>query len=226
MPSSTTAQGDGKTPHAITRGRAELRADGPQEVEVTRTADGEVSRLLTAWRAREPGADERLFSAIYTELRKLAASHRRGEGPAHSLQTTALVHEAYLRLNGQRNVAWKNRGHFFALASQAMRRILVDHARRRKAAKRGGALAPSPLDSIVLAVAGPIDLVQLDIALEKLERVDPQEAKVVELRFFAGLTMPEVAAALGVSRATVERDWAAARPWLRRELSAKGDAGA
>jgi RNA polymerase sigma factor (TIGR02999 family) len=193
---------------------------------VTHTPDGGVSRLLTAWSAGEPGADERLFSTIYAELRKLASSHRRGESPAHTLQTTALVHEAYLRLNGQREVAWKNRGHFFALASQAMRRILVDHARRRKAAKRGGALAPSPRDSIVVAVAGPIDLVVLDVALEKLERVDPQEAKVVELRFFAGLTVPEVAAALGVSRATVERDWTAARAWLHRELSAGRDANA
>jgi RNA polymerase sigma factor (TIGR02999 family) len=193
---------------------------------VTHTPDGEVSRLLSAWSAREPGADARLFSTIYTELRKLAASHRLGEGPAHTLQTTALVHEAYLRLNAQREVPWKNRGHFFALASQAMRRILVDHARRRKAAKRGGAFAPSPLDSIVLAVAGPIDLVELNVALEKLERLDPREAKVVELRFFAGLTVPEVATALGVSRATVERDWTAARAWLRRELSAVPDVNA
>jgi RNA polymerase sigma factor (TIGR02999 family) len=185
-----------------------------------------VSRLLRAWSAGESGAGERLFSTIYAELRKLAAAHRRGEGPVHSLQTTALVHEAYLRLNRQHAVAWKNRGHFFAIASQAMRRILVDHARRRKAAKRGGAHAPSPLDSVELAVAGEIDLVELDIALEKLERLDPQEAKVVELRFFAGLTVDEVATALDVSRATVEREWTAARAWLRRELGARDDAGA
>jgi RNA polymerase sigma factor (TIGR02999 family) len=150
---------------------------GTQEIEVKQPPGGEVSRLLTAWSAGKPGADERLFSAIYAELRKLAASHRRGEGPAHSLQTTALVHEAYLRLNRQHEVAWKNRGHFFALASQAMRRILVDHARCRKAAKRGGAVAPSPLDAIVVAAADPVDLVELDVALEKLERIDPQEAK-------------------------------------------------
>ena len=190
---------------------------------MTHPPDGEVSRLLAAWRAREPGAAEQLFTTIYAELRKLAAAHRRGEGQAQSLQTTALVHEVYLRLNGQRRVAWKNRGHFFAIASRAMRRVLVDHARRRKAAKRGGAIAPSPLDSVVLAVAGPIDLVELDIALDKLERLDPQEARVVELRFFAGLTVPQVAAALGISRATVERDWTAARAWLRRELSSAGD---
>jgi RNA polymerase sigma-70 factor (ECF subfamily) len=194
------------------------------KIEVTQPPDGEVSQLLTAWRTGEPGADERLFSTIYTELRKVAASRRRLENPAHSLETTALVQEAYLRLNHQRRVFWKNRGHFFALASRAMRRILVDHARRRKAAKRGGA-HPSPLDSVALAVAGPVDLVELDVALEKLERVDPREAKVVELRFFVGLTVPEVAEALGLSRATVERDWSTARVWLRRELGAGGDAG-
>jgi RNA polymerase sigma factor (TIGR02999 family) len=191
---------------------------------VTHTPDGEVSRLLAAWSTREPGAEERLFSLVYAELRRLAAVHRRGEAPGHSLQTTALVHEAYLRLNGQRQVAWKNRGHFFAIASHAMRRILVDHARRRKAAKRGGAVAPSALDSVVLPVAFPVDLVELDLALEKLERLDAREAKVVELRIFAGLTGPEVAAALGVSLATVEREWTAARVWLRRELAAGVDA--
>lgn len=189
-----------------------------------RTPDGELSGLLAAWSAREPGAAERLFSVVYAELRRLAASHRRRETRAHSLQTTALVHEAYVRLDAQRVVAWKNRAHFFAIASHAMRRILVDHARRLHAAKRGGALAPSPLDSVALAVAGPIDLLDLDLALEKLERVDPQEAKVVELRVFGGLTVREVAAALGVSRATVERDWTAARAWLRRELAAGDDA--
>ena len=187
---------------------------------MTDTPDEEVSRLLASWSAREPGAEERLFSLVYAELRRLAAVHRRREAPADSLQTTALVHEAYLRLNGQRRVAWKNRGHFFAIASRAMRRILVDHARRRKAAKRGGAVAVSALDSVALAMAGPVDLMELDLALEKLERLDAQEAKVVELRIFAGLTVPEVAAALGVSRATVEREWTAARVWLRRELAA------
>ena len=183
--------------------------------------DSDVSRLLTAWSAREPGADERLFSAVYAELRKLAASQRRGESPGHSLQTTALVHEAYLRLNGQRGVTWRNRGHFFAIAAHAMRRILVDHARRRKAAKRGGARARSPLDDALLAVADRVDLVELDTALDNLERVDPRGAKVVELRFFAGLSVPQVAAALGVSRATIEREWTAARAWLRRELTGR-----
>ena len=188
---------------------------------MTQPLDGDVSRLLTAWSAREPGADERLFSAVYAELRKLAASQRRRESPGHSLQTTALVHEAYLRLNGQRGVTWRNRGHFFAIAAHAMRRILVDHARRRKAAKRGGARARLPLDDALLAVAQQVDLVELDAALDNLERVDPRGAKVVELRFFAGLSVPQVAAALGVSRATIEREWTAARAWLRRELNGR-----
>jgi RNA polymerase sigma-70 factor (ECF subfamily) len=197
---------------------------GLLERVVKQRAGGEVSQLLAAWSGNEPGTAERLFSLVYGELRKLAAYHRRREDPHHSLQTTALVHEAYLRLVGQHDVDWKNRGHFFAIASQAMRRILVDHARRRNAAKRGGAQGRSPLDSIALAVPGSVDVVDLDMALEKLARLDPQEARVVELRFFAGLTVPQVALALGVSRATVERDWAAARAWLRRELGAGGEA--
>jgi RNA polymerase sigma factor (TIGR02999 family) len=199
---------------------------GTQESDVTHTPDEEISRLLAALSAREPGGDERLFSLVYGELRKIAAAHRRAEGPALSLQTTALVHEAYLRLHGQRAVTWKNRGHFFAIASHVMRRILVDHARRRKAAKRGGAIVASPLDSVVLAVAGRVDLIELDLALAKLEQLDPQEAKIVELRVFAGLTVPQVAAALDVSRATVERDWTAARAWLRRELGGGGETDA
>lgn len=184
---------------------------------------GEVTQLLTAWSAGETQADERLFAIIYDELRKLSAYHRRREASHHSLQTTALVHEAYLRLAGQQRVSWKNRGHFFAVAAQAMRRVLVDHARRRKAAKRGRGLEASPLDSVALAMESSVDLVDLDIALDRLARLDPREAQVVELRFFAGLTMPEVAQALGVSRATVEREWAAARAWLRRELDARGE---
>ena len=190
---------------------------------MTQPLDGDVSRLLTAWSAREPGADERLFSAVYAELRKLAASQRRRESPGHSLQTTALVHEAYLRLNGQRGVTWRNRGHFFAIAAHAMRRILVDHARRRKAAKRAW-----PPRARVYRSTTPCWRLHnrsiwwsLNAALDNLERVDPRGAKVVELRFFAGLSVPQVAAALGVSRATIEREWTAARAWLRRELNGR-----
>lgn len=189
-----------------------------------RSTAGEITQLLTAWRAGERDADERLFALLYEELRTIAARHRQKESAHHSLQTTALVHEAYMRLARQHRTSWKSRGHFMAVASQAMRRVLVDHARRRKAAKRGGGIPPAPLDSVVLALEDAVDLVELDVALEKLARLDPREAQVVDLRFFAGLTVPEVAQALGVSRATVERDWVAARAWLRRELDEGGGA--
>ncbi len=183
----------------------------------------EISQLLIAARAGERQAGERLFAILYSELRGIAALRRRKEPAHHSLQTTALVHEAYMRLAGQERMAWKNRGHFLAVASQAMRRVLVDHARRRKAAKRGGGVPDSPLDSVVVAMESSADLVELDMALDKLAELDPRGAQVVELRFFAGLTVPEVARALGLSRATVEREWAAARVWLRRELDVGGE---
>jgi len=178
------------------------------------------AELLAAWNAREPGSDERLFSYMYAELRRMAAGHLRREEPGHTLQSTALVNEAYLRLSGAGPLATNDQEHFCAIASRTMRRILTDHARRRQAAKRGGGYADSPLDSFVLSVADSVDLVELDMALEKLRQLDPREAGVVELRFFAGFNVPEVANALGVSTATVERDWVAARAWLRRELTA------
>ena len=190
---------------------------------MTSQQDTEVSRLLTAWGAGEPEASERLFRVVYAELRRLAAHHLRRERPGHTLQTTALVHEAYLRLTGQKDVVWKNSGHFFAIAAQAMRRILIDHARRRRAARRGAGEPRSPLDSVVLAVNDTVELLELDLALAKLERLDPREAQIVELRFFAGLSVPEVAMALGISVSTVERDWVTARAWLRRELAGSVD---
>jgi RNA polymerase sigma-70 factor, ECF subfamily len=193
--------------------------------QVNRSTAGEITQLLAAWQAGERDADERLFAVLYGELRKIAARHRRKEAAHHSLQTTALVHEAYMRLARQDRMSWKSRGHFFAVASQAMRRVLVDHARRRKAARRGGGVPSSPLDAVVLALESSADVVELDIALEKLARVEPRGAQVVDLRIFAGLTVPEVADVLEVSRATVEREWAAARAWLRRELDAGGGAG-
>ena len=148
----------------------------------------------------------------------MAAGHLRREGPGHTLQSTALANEAYMRLSGSGPLATNDQEHFCAIASRTMRQILVDHARRRKSAKRGGGQADSPLDSFVSSVADSVDLVELDMALEKLRQLDPREASVVELRFLVGLTVPEVAKALDVSVATVERDWAAARAWLRREL--------
>ena len=180
------------------------------------------AELVAAWNAREPGSDEKLFASIYAELHKLAASQLRKEQPGHTLQATALANEAYLRLSGAERMPTDDREHLCAIASRTMRQILVDHARRRQSAKRGGGQAHSPLDAFVLAASDQVDLVELDMALERLQQLDPREANVVELRFFAGLTVPEIARALGVSVATIERDWVAARAWLRRELTAPG----
>lgn len=191
----------------------------PPERQVDSTATQDFAQLLAAWNAGEPGSDERLFACIYGELRKLADYHLRREATGHTLQATALAHEAYLKLAAQPRLSGTDRAHFCAIASRTMRQILVDYARRRHSAKRGGGYANSPLDSLVLAVSDSVDLVELDIALEKLARLDLREASVVELRFFAGLTVPEIARALGISIATVERDWTAARAWLRHELA-------
>jgi RNA polymerase sigma factor (TIGR02999 family) len=155
---------------------------------------------------------------VYRELRRRAASYLRAERPDHTLQPTALVHEAYLRLVDQRSVSWANRSHFFGIAAQLMRRILVDHARRRQAAKRAAVYR-------VTATAGDLpsgehapELLALDGALADLEKLDPRQARIVELRFFAGLTVEETAEVTGVSPATVNREWRTARAWLRREI--------
>lgn len=177
----------------------------------------DITALLKDWSGGDRGALERLMQVVYSELRRLAASQLRAERPDHTLQPTALVHEAYLRLAQQRSVAWANRGHFFRIAARIMRRILVDHARRRRALKRGS-------EPLRLATAGvePIDrapeLVALDAALNSLETVDPEQARIVELRFFGGLSVEEVAEATGVSTATVKREWRTARAWLQREI--------
>jgi RNA polymerase sigma factor (TIGR02999 family) len=180
----------------------------------------EVTRLLRDWRAGDEEALERLLPRVYDELRRLARAYLARERPGHTLQPTALVHEAYLRLVDQTRVDWQNRAHFFAIAATSMRRILVSHARRRHAAKRGGAALTLTLDE-GLAAAGErdVDLVALDEALAALERLDPRQARIVELRFFAGLTIEETATALEVSPATVKLDWKLARAWLFRELS-------
>jgi len=183
------------------------------------TAALDFAGLLAAWHAREPGSDEKLFACVYSELRKMAARQMRRENSGHTLQATALAHEAYLRLSGGERVADVDQSHFCAIASRLMRQILVDHSRRRNSAKRGGGRTESLLDAFVPSVPDQADLVELDMALERLRELDPREASVVELRFFAGLSVPEIAATLGLSIATVERDWAAARTWLRRELS-------
>jgi RNA polymerase sigma factor (TIGR02999 family) len=177
--------------------------------------------LLRAWHAREPGSDERLFACVYSELRQMAARQMRHERPEHTLQATALANEAYLRLSGAERNPDLDQKHFCAIAARLMRQILVDHSRRKQAAKRDAGKSVSPLDAFVHSMPDSAELVELDIALERLRELDPREASIVELRFFAGLTVPEIASALGVSIATVERDWVSARAWLRRELTAE-----
>ena len=180
----------------------------------------DVTALLLAWRSGDAGAGERLLPAVYAELHRQAERAMRRENGEHTLQATALIHEAYLRLVDQRRVEWRNRAHFFGIAAQTMRRVLVDHARGRLAEKRGGAMQRVTLGDVG---AGPSDDSALDVlalheALERLAALDPDQARLVELRYFGGLGIEETAEALGVSSSTVKREWAVARAWLRREL--------
>ena len=163
---------------------------------------------------------ERLVAAVYPELRAIAASYLRRERPGHTLQPTALVNEAYMRLVDQRRVTWQNRAHFFSVAASLMRRILVDHARAKRAEKRAGSYTRVTFDDArVPAAERDVDLVALDDALSDLAAKDPELARLVELRYFAGLTTKETAEVLGVSTSTVEREWVAARAWLYRALT-------
>ena len=178
----------------------------------------EVTALLRDWSGGDRAALERLMPLVYQELRRLAASYLRVERPDHTLQPTALVHEAYLRLVEQRGVSWQNRAHFFGIAAQMMRRILVDHARRRQAAKRdAGALRLQTSWDGGESGRDP-ELLALDQALCGLESLDARQARIVELRFFGGLTVEETAEVAGVSPATVKREWRTARAWLAREI--------
>jgi len=180
----------------------------------------EVTRLLLAWNDGDEGALEKLVPVVYQELRRLAGRQMRRERPDHSLQVTALINEAYLRLVDLQNVQWQNRAHFFALCARLMRRILVDFARARHYAKRGGGAQAIPLDqSVVVSPQSSKDLVAVDDALKALAQVDDRKAQVVELRFFGGLTEKEAAEVLKVSAETVRRDWKLAKVWLLRELS-------
>jgi RNA polymerase sigma factor (TIGR02999 family) len=181
----------------------------------------EITRLLLAWGQGDTGALEQLVPVVYSELHRLARCHMRGERSSHTLQTTALVNEAYLRLVDARRVRWRDRAHFYAMASRLMRRILVDAARTRRAKKRGaGAVRVSIDGALALAVDDTIDLPALDEALQALSALDDRKGQVVELRFFGGLTLAETAAVLQVSEDTVQRDWNFARTWLKRRLSA------
>ena len=179
----------------------------------------DLTTLLGAWSAGDEEARARVMDAVYDELRRVARAQLARERPGHSLAPTALVHEAYLRLVDQRHVRWQGRAHFFAIAAHMMRRILVDHARSRNADKRGGGAVDVPLDAIDIGTpAEDVDILALDAALEKLAALDPRQSQLVELRFFAGFTVEEAAAALDVAPVTVKRDWALARAWLFREL--------
>ena len=180
-----------------------------------------ITQMLRDWGEGRSEALDELLPHIYNELHRQAAAYLRRERPNHTLQTTALVHEAYLKLIDQKQVEWKSRGHFFALAAQAMRRILVDHAKSRHREKRGGPNEDVPLEDELLAVAEEtnIDVIALDEALSRLAKFDPQQERIVEMRYFAGLSLDETAAAIGISRATAARDWAVAKAWLHRELT-------
>jgi RNA polymerase sigma factor (TIGR02999 family) len=186
-------------------------------------AGGEVTALLRAWSKGDLEAGERLIPLVYAELRRQAARYLRRERKDHTLRPTALVHETYLRLVGQRAGAWQGRSQFFGVAAQVMRRILVDHARRHKAGKRGGSWCRVSFDDldrrgVPAAAAGDLDLVALEEALDELALLDAGKARLVELRFFAGLSLEETAEVLGVSASTVSREWKMARAWLFRRV--------
>ena len=180
-----------------------------------------VTEILRDLDLSDPQQADRLLAIVYAELRAVAARHLRGERRGHTLQPTALVHEAYLRLVDGEAVGWESRAHFFGAAAQAMRRVLVDHARRRSAVKRGGEWERVTLVTDLAAEAHTAtDLLDLHAALERLAALDPERARLVELRFFAGLTLDEAADMLGVSRRKAAKDWAATRLWLLQELDA------
>jgi RNA polymerase sigma factor (TIGR02999 family) len=216
MPNSTPPDSISPPPTAAT---------GP-----ARHAGHEVTELLRAWSAGDAQASESLVRLVYAELRRQARLALRREDEGHTLQPTALVHEAWLRLGDQHDARWESRTQFFAIAAQMMRRVLLDHARTHHALKRGGGAVQVSLGGADRFMPEPgarpvestsldaVEVIALDEALERLAVLDPQKARLVDLRYFAGLSIPEAAAALGVSTATVGREWAIARMWLRREL--------
>jgi RNA polymerase sigma factor (TIGR02999 family) len=180
---------------------------------------GDITSLLRDWRNGDKAAMDRLLPVVYDELRRLAASFFRRERQNHTLQPTALVHEAYMHLVDQSCVGWESRAHFFGAAAQLMRRILVDHARSHNAAKRGGGeIRVSLADDMALVEQRELDLIALDSALDELAALDPQQARTVELRFFGGLSIEETAAVLGISQATVKREWNSAKAWLYHQM--------
>jgi RNA polymerase sigma factor (TIGR02999 family) len=178
----------------------------------------QVSRLLADWSKEDPAARDALVAIVYKELQRLAHHYMQGERANHTLQTTALVNEAYLRLTDLTRMQWRDRAHFFAMAATLMRRVLVDHARDRARDKRGGGVVFTALEDEPMAAPSNIDALALDEALDRLAAIDPQHARIVELRYFAGLTIEETSEALRISPATVKRDWTWARAWLYHTL--------
>ncbi len=186
----------------------------------------EVTLLLQAWSGGNKEALDRLSPLVYNELRRIAGRLMVGQRPNHTLQATALVNEAYVRLVDAQQVSWQDRAHFFALCARAMRQILIDHARARSSEKRGGDQVALELDeALVASPSHEVNLLELDDALKRLEALDPRKSQVVELRFFGGLSLEETAEALNVSTKTVQRDWDLARAWLYGELSGKKSGG-
>ena len=179
----------------------------------------DVSVLLARWTQQDPAARDELVALVYGELRKIAHHYLRHERAGHTLQTDALVNEAYLRLAGVDRLQWRDRTHFFAIAAMLMRRVLVDYARERGRDKRGGGISVTSLDEQAAGGKWDVDMLALDEALTRLSAMDPQQARIVELRFFGGLTVDETAAELAISPGTVKRDWAIAKAWLFHELT-------
>ncbi|MDX2040458.1 MAG: sigma-70 family RNA polymerase sigma factor [Acidobacteriota bacterium] len=187
---------------------------------MTTPTSANVTQLLIDWRGGNNDALNQLMPLVYDELRGLAKRYLRRESASHTLQTNALVNEAYLRLVNQQNVDWQNRAHFFAIAAQVMRHLLVDHARSKQYAKRGGGAQQITLDEgLAISDGNQIELLSLHQALERLEQIDDRKSKIVELRYFGGLSTEETAEVLGVSEITIKREWAKAKAWLFRELS-------
>jgi len=180
---------------------------------------GQVTELLHHWKQGDQNALTALVPLVYKELRRLAHYHLQSERPDHTLQSTALVHEAYLRLLGDQPARLQNRAHFIAVASRLMRQILVDYARKRRADKRDAGCRIAFEDMAALSVSGDVELLNLDHALDELSRIDDRQGKIVEMKFFGGLSAPEISEVLGISRATVDRDWATARVWLHRQMN-------
>lgn len=190
----------------------------PKKRQPENAERNEITQLLQAWSEGDQNALERLAPAVYDELRRLASGYMKRERPGHSLQTTALVNEAYVRLADYKRIRWQNRAHFFALSAQAMRRILVEHARRHNLKRGRGVHRVSLEEAAIVGGSRSADLVELDDAMKRLAQFDPRKEQVVEMRFFGGLSIDETAEVLKVSPVTVMRDWTTAKAWLYREL--------